>query len=75
VTAKYEGYFRNGDQWTGADSIDDGQRWFLAVATDGSMYETQEMPTRYPLLTMIRVQDGISANEANRQITLLRAQS
>ena len=70
--SKYEGYFKNGDQWTGADSYDDGKRWFLAVDASGAMYETEEMPTRYPLFTMIRVANGISGEEANRQITLLR---
>ncbi len=54
-----EGYFRNGDQWTGATVEEDGKRFYIAIDHHGNEYETLEMPTRYPLLTMIRLPDGM----------------
>ena len=59
-----EGYFKNGDQWHGADVREDGKRFFVATDAQGNEYETLEMPTRYPLFTMIRVDNGISGTEA-----------
>jgi hypothetical protein len=65
---KAEGYFKNGDQWHGADVREDGQRYFVATDAQGNEYETLEMPTRYPLFTIIRVDNGISGAEALKQI-------
>lgn len=49
----YEGYFQNGDVWNGDEYEENGRRWFMAIDTKtGLQYETEEMPTRYPLFTM-----------------------
>ncbi len=61
---KPEGYFKNGDQWYGADLREDGKRFFVATDEYGNEYETIEMPTRYPLFTMIQVPNGINGDTA-----------
>ena len=66
MSTQPEGYFKNGDQWHGADFTEDGRRWFVAVDKRGNEYETEEMPTRYPLFTMIRLPDGMNGDEARR---------
>lgn len=69
---KPEGFFKNGDQWYGDEIREGNVRFFLAVDKTGDVYETQEMPTRYPLFTMIRVDNGISESAAIAQISAIR---
>jgi len=59
-----EGYFKNGDQWHGADVHEDGKRYFVATDAQGNEYETEEMPTRYPLFTMVRLEGAWTGEEA-----------
>ena len=44
-----DGYFMNGDQWNGYSYEEDGARWYHATDAKGREYETEEVPTRYPL--------------------------
>ena len=73
ATNKAEGFFKNGDQWTGLDLIEGGRRYFVAIDSNGNEYETVEMPTRYPFLTMIRVPDGVSEKTAMQMIAAAKA--
>jgi hypothetical protein len=53
------GHFQNGDQWTGERwEGDEGRTLFKAIDANGYEYETDEMPTAYPLFTMTRF-DGV----------------
>jgi hypothetical protein len=60
---KYAGYFKNGDQWDECELIEDGKRYFIAIDAQGNEYETLEMPTRYPLFTMLRFEGAWTGND------------
>lgn len=54
-----EGTFKNGDIWLGGTNVDEpGETWYDATDSNGEEYDTQEMPTRYTLFTIIQF-DGL----------------
>lgn len=67
-----EGFFKNGDKWNGEIYLEGMNRYFIAIDANGNTYETHETPTRYPLFTMIRLENGIGQEEAQKQIDLIK---
>lgn len=72
MTNAAEGYFKNGDQWHGGRIVEDGRKYFIAVTASGDEYETEEMPTRYPFMTMYRVPDGIQGVQALEMLRIAK---
>ena len=68
MITKAEGYFANGDQWNGADINEDGKRYFIATDANDNEYETEEMPTLYPLFTMVQFVGAWTGEQANKYI-------
>ena len=64
-----EGIFENGDLWYGETTEEDSRVYYAAYnpTTDpdsGPDYDTEEMPERFPLFTMIVFPDGTKESEA-----------
>jgi len=55
---KPEGIFKNGDLWYNGFQEEEGKIWYPAYKPnsnfeDGADYETEEIPERFPLFTMV----------------------
>lgn len=55
---KPEGIFENGDLWYGESYKEDGKQWFYAKPENGEDYETQEIPERFSLFSMVIFPNG-----------------
>lgn len=65
---KPEGYFKNGDDWHGYSILEDGKTFYIATDKQGNDYETEEMPTRYPLFSMVQFVGNWTAKQANQYL-------
>jgi hypothetical protein len=64
---KPEGIFKNGDLWFGDRIREDDTDYFIAREPDTeNIYETPEVPERFPLFAMIIFPDGTPESEAQQ---------
>ena len=47
-----KGTFSNGDECTGHQYEEDGRWWYRAIDRDSREYDTEEVPTRKPFMTL-----------------------
>lgn len=67
MTTKAAGYFENGDIWTGYQHTDHpgNPYWYRAIDKDGNEYDTEEIPTPYPMLTLTRFVGSWTQDQVN----------